>query len=252
MSLYIEEKNQTLLWNLMNKNPIFSTIFPIISQKTEWFKTIVSQIYSTLPPKITNELLLNKNKETLKIMVNDLKLRMNQQPIYTRNQKEPTSINSQFEERQKEYESMMKKPVVEEISFKEEPDDGVIKNMDELIQKQLREREHDLQRISQQYQNNKPVLDIKETIPKDQIFIQDISIQDISIEKKKVSWGEDSVIEIDKYNILEKKIDELNEKYEGLLKYLYEKIPDFIKDFTERKEIQEILLNQIARIENNM
>ena len=249
MSLYIEEKNQTLLWNLINKNPLLSTLLPNISQKTQWFKTILSQIYSTLPQSISNEVLLNKNKETLSIMINDLKSRMNQSPIYTRNQKEPTSINSQYEERQKEYESMMKKPTIDEISFKEQLDDGVIKNMDELIQRQLREREQDLHRISQQYQNkpeNKPVLDIKETIPKDEIIFEDILI-----EKKKVSWGTDSVIEIDKYSILEKKIDELNEKYDKLLNYLDRQIPNFSKDFTQRIEIHKILLEQMEILESN-
>ena len=233
MSLYIEEKNQTLLWNLINKNALLSTIFPIISQKTEWFKTILSKIYSTLPPTISNETLLIKNKETLSLMINDLKSRMNQQPIYTRNQKEPITINNQFEERQKEYESMMKKPVVEEISFKEESNDGVIKNMDELIQKQLREREQDLQRISKQYQNipdNKPILDIKETISTD-----DIQIEDIEMEKKKVSWGTNSVIETDKYNILEK-LEELTKKYDDLLKYLDKCIPNFINDYKEMND----------------
>ena len=232
MSLYIEEKNQTLLWNLMNKNPLLSTIFPNISQKTEWFKTILSKIYSTLPPTISNEILLNKNKETLAIMLNDLKSRMNQSPIYTRNQKEPISINNQFEERQKEYESMMKKPTVEEISFKEESTDGVIKNMEELIQKQLREREQDLQRISQQYQNKpdtKSILDIKESIQTDEI-----QIEDIPIEKKKVSWGIDSVIETD--NTILEKIEELSKKYDELLKYLDKRIPNFINDFTENND----------------
>ena len=242
MSLYIEEKNQTLLWNLINKNPLLSTTFPIISQKTEWFKTILSKIYSTLPPTISNETLLIKNKETLSLMINDLKSKMNQQPIYTRNQKEPITINNQFEERQKEYESMMKKPAVEEVSFKEESTDGVIKNMDELIQKQLREREEDLQRISKQYQNipdNKPILDIKETIPTD-----DIQIEDIEMEKKKVSWGTNSVIETDKYNILEK-LEELTKKYDDLLKYLDKRIPNFINDYKEMNDssgnLQEIL-----------
>jgi len=232
MSLYIEEKNQTLLWNLINKNPLLSTIFPNISQKTEWFKTILSKIYSTLPPTISNEILLNKNKETLAIMINDLKSRMNQSPIYTRNQKEPISINNQFEERQKEYESMMKKPTVEEISFKEESSDGVIKNMEELIQKQLREREQDLQRISQQYQNKpdtKAILDIKESIQTDEI-----QIEDIPIEKKKVSWGTDSVIETD--NTILEKLEKLTKKYDELLKYLDKRIPNFINDFTENND----------------
>lgn len=233
MSLYIEEKNQTLLWNLINKNPLFSKIFIISSQKTEWFKTIISQIYFTLPQKISTEMLLIKNKETLSIMINDLKTREKTptEPVYSHNQYEPSSIINQYEERQKEYELMMKKPVIKEISFKEDTDDGVIKNMDELIQNQLRERELDLEHISKTYENKQTILNIKEPITKNELIIETI---DEPKENKKVSWGNDSVIE---YNfILEKKIDDLNTKYNDLLKYLEKKLPNFITEFTDRNQ----------------
>ena len=258
MSLYIEEKNQTLLWNLINKNSLLSTIFPNISQKTEWFKTNLSKIYSTLPPIISNEILLNKNKETLTIMINDLKSRMNQSPIYTRNQKEPNSINNQFEERQKEYELMTKKPVIEEVSFKENSKDDVIKNMDELIQQQLREREYDLQNISKTFPSldKKKALDIKETLSEDVLSVVQVSSTEKEKEKEKekeqkqVSWGSDSIIEysccqcLGKYEELEKKIVELTKKYD----YLLEKWLPNLSDFSERNIIRDILSEEIEKI----
>ena len=243
MSTYIHPNNQTLLWNLLHKNPLISQISP--SSKNNWFKNIISQIYSTLPPTISNEVLLNKNKETLVFMINDLKKRIKEpinEPIYSRNEKD-TSITNEYEERQKEYERMMKKPVVEEISFKEDSNDGVIKNMDELIQKQLREREHDLERISKTYESlgdSKKKIDIKEII-KDELVIVNLPT-----EKKSVSWGKDSVTE---YNyILETKIDELNKKYDDLLEYLERCSPNFTKDFEERKIIKDLLSEKIEII----
>lgn len=244
MSIYIHPNNQTLLWNLLHKNPLISQISQ--SSKNDWFKQIISQIYSTLPPTISNDVLLNKNKETLAFMINDLKKRI-KEPVYERE----NTITSEYEERQKEYERMMKKPVIEEISFKEESNDGVIKNMDELIQKQLREREMDLERISKTYEllddkttesktNEKKKIDIKETIK------DELGIVNLPIEKKSVSWGKDSVTEY--HFILETKIDELNKKYDDLLEYLERRIPNFAKDLEERKIIKDILFENIEII----
>lgn len=243
MSTYIHPNNQTLLWNILHKNPLISQISP--SSKNNWFKNIISQIYSTLPPTISNEVLLNKNKETLAFMINDLKKPVNEpinEPIYSRNEKEYT-ITNELEERQKEYERMMKKPVIEEISFKEDSNDGVIKNMDELIQKQLRERELDLERISKTYESlddSKKKLNIKEII-KDELVIVNLPT-----EKKSVSWGTDSTIEY--HFILETKIDELNKKYDHLLEYIERCIPNFTRDFEERNIVKDILSENIEII----
>jgi hypothetical protein len=257
MSLYIDPKNQTLLWNLIHKNPNISLVFPqnsMNSQKNNWFKEIISKIYSTLPPIISNELLLIKNKETLSIMIQDLKNYINEtsttneisNTVYSRNQLEKPSINNEFEKRQRDYELMTKKPVIEEISFKEKTDDGIIKNMDELIQKQLRERQLDIELISKSYEKNpRTILNIKEEIiAKDELKIENIE------EKKKVSWGSNSIIEY--HFILEKKIDDLTEKYNDLIEYLENKLPNFISEFLERKMVKEILFEQIERIENPM
>ena len=264
MSSYIDPKNQTLLWNLIHKNPLLYNVFPPNDYnnqlKSNWFKNIISQIYTTLPKNIPNELLLEKNKETLLLMNNNLKkntmnnsvnqntptIQSQNEPIYSRNQKD-NSINNDFQEREKEYEMMMKKPVVEEISFKENSNDGVIKNMDELIQQQLRERENDLERISKTYQSiqTPPKLNIKENIPEKELTIVDLNEKH---EKKSVSWGTPSVIE---YNhLLEIKIDELNKKYNDLTDYLKGCIPDFVTNFSNRTAVKNILYENIQKIEN--
>jgi len=54
---------------------------------------------------------------------------------------------SEFSTRQQEYEQMMKRETPPDVNFKEELSDNVIKNMDELLEKQRKERELDLQAI---------------------------------------------------------------------------------------------------------
>jgi hypothetical protein len=57
-------------------------------------------------------------------------------------------FQEQFSNRQKEYETMFQKPLPKEINFSEQMEDGVITNMEELIQKEKRQREME---ISQQF-----------------------------------------------------------------------------------------------------
>jgi hypothetical protein len=266
MTSYIDHKNQTLLWSMIHKNPHINTVFPNdpyhLNMKNNWFKNMISQVYSTLPQNISNPLLLEKNKQTLLLMNNDLKqkiqnttqINLSNEPIYSRNEKD-SSINTQFEERQKEYELMTKKPLVEEISFKEELNDNVIKNMDELIQQQLREREKDLQNITKNYDSKMPSvtssvsiglpskLSIQENIPKKELNV--VNLSSVS-EKKTVSWGNESIIE---YNtILETKIEELNKKYDTLLEFLHDKLPNMMMDFSNRKIIETIVYENIEKI----
>jgi len=246
MSLYIDPNNQKLLWDLCNKNPLVSQIFPPNFQKNkeEWFKNIISQIYYNLPPTISRDLLLIKNKETITIMINDLKSRipkqLNQEPIYSRNTVD-RSINAQFEQRQKEYEQMNKPPVLPDVSFTEKLDDGVIKNMDELIQQQLRERELDLKFIKKEQPENPLKINIKEPIPIETKEI--INIQEKEKSKKQVSWKSD--------NDIFDKMRDILKKQEYLIEYLENKIPDFkieFSDFYTKKIVREILYEEIERI----
>lgn len=67
---------------------------------------------------------------------------------FSRNMVKKNEFQEQFSNRQKEYETMFQKPLPKEINFSEDLDDGVITNMEELIQKQKRQREME---ISQQF-----------------------------------------------------------------------------------------------------
>jgi len=263
---------------MIHKNPSLSLIFPAnnpISQKSkeEWFKSIISKMYSTLPQNITPTMLFNTNKETLTIMNRDLQNKFSVEkkvlekektvePIYSRNAisgNRVETLNREFSERQKEYERMTQKPVGPEVSFEEKRDDGVIKNMDELIQNQLREREDDLNKITKTFQqnpetiripSNSPILSIKEEIKMD--FSE--MIQNEEPTKKRVSWNVD--VEEKKTNQtipvkIEMKIEELSQKIGVLIEFLEKKIPDFQKEyksFSTKKIVREILEEELDKI----
>jgi len=67
---------------------------------------------------------------------------------FSRNTAKKNEFQEQFSNRQKEYEVMFQKPLPKEINFSEQMDDGIITNMEELIQQQKRQREME---ISEQF-----------------------------------------------------------------------------------------------------
>ena len=116
--------------------------------------------------------------------------------------------------KQQQYSSLFEKPKVDEIDFREQvQEDKPIENMDELIQRQMAEREYDIQNIN--HLEDKPKIDV-------------IELEN----EKKVTFKEE---EIPKNNY-DDKIEKLNKK-----------IDDFVKEFTEKIEI---IQNDIQTIKN--
>jgi hypothetical protein len=170
MSLYIHPENQELLWNIVNQNAYLTAMLSnrTPAQKQEWFKGIIESFYNMNRHRVLGKPDLAKlNKDTLAYMIQMVKAAMPSENsfMYDRNSRtvnsfldsspKATSIptppvipdgradifNRQFQERQKEYESMLEKKAPAEVNFSEKVEDGVISNMDELIKKQLQERE---------------------------------------------------------------------------------------------------------------
>lgn len=252
MLQYIHSKNQTLLWNTIQKHPYIMTVFPPGNEerKTRWFKDIISNIYDSIRSKDRNQINLTElNKETLKQMIENMRQqitiensRANSKPFHSEipqnneyNISEPNRLYSResilqnkttiFErdlvQRQNEYENLHQKPTPPTVKF-EEINDGVIKNMDELIEQQRRERELDLQSITGTY--SKPLLYIDTDNSNIKIDILEIPhIKEEEEEEK--SWNISEALEF--------KIDELTKKYGLLLKFLEEKLPDFQKEFSQ-------------------
>jgi hypothetical protein len=294
MSLYIDPNNQRILWETLHKNPWISILFPNdrISQKKKelWFKNIISEMYSQMPKQISREMLLSKNKETLTKMNSELyQIKMQiqsqgqtqaqsqvqvqnpkypEQPtsqIYSRNaisENRSESLNRDYLDRQKQYEQMVQKPNLPEISFEEKKEDEVIKNMDELIRKQLKEREDDIKTITKTFQQNPGAISISKN-PTLSIREEVVDIDPIVVEepaKKRVSWSIDNDNEnksvktqlsqkiLAKFEI---KIDELIQKVSMLMDFLETKFPNFQQEyelFFTKKIVREILEEEMEKI----
>jgi len=261
MNLYTLPENQKLIWDTISKVANFQEMRQVNSNKSEeWFRSIIQMYYSksetTVFDKTTLSLL---NKETIRYMLQDLKQGSQSpkgpRPISfqngyennnisgssfstnystletktdeTRNfilEQKQTKLNNDFQLRQQEYSSLIEKPKQNEIDFRENTtEDKPIENMDELIKRQMAEREYDVQNIAKM---------------KDDIN-ENITIEAISLEPdKKVSFKED-------------KTDNYDDKIESI----NQKINDFIKEFSEKiqviqKDIKNIKSEQKNLIEN--
>ena len=260
MNLYTLPENQKLIWDTISKVSNFQKMLGQDPNKSEaWFREIIQIHYDqNKQPVINKSALSSLNKETIRYMLQSLK-KTNVQPVSFQDGHKNTMIsgssfqtnyssslepnanetrdfildqkqqrlNNDFQTRQNEYSSIFEKPKVSEIDFREKIDeDKPIDNMDELLKRQMAEREYDIQNI------NKP----PEIMDKSQDV--NISTDVIELEKteKKVSFSDDK-----KYD---EKIDKLNEK-----------IDKFIKEFTDQityiqNEIVEIKNLQNKTIEN--
>ena len=129
-------------------------------------------------------------------------------------------LNNDFQMRQNEYGSIFEKPKVSEIDFRENIDeDKPIENMDELLKRQMTEREYDIQNI------NKPGSN-EET--------QDVNISTdiIELEKpeKKVSFGDENNYDV--------KIDKLNKKIDKFITEFTLQITHIQAEIIEIKNLQ--------------
>ena len=208
---YVHPENQKLLWNTIQKTPIFNNLG---SRQTQWFKSVIQHFYEEYPnAKVikTKDELQTINRATISFMVNSLKEMF--QPKQTPTQQSETSYgnvilpsttgsnervsyyNDQFNNRQKEYESMNAKPLPPSNTIvSEKISDEAITNMDELIRQQIEQRELEMKMYGQGpivQQPNK--LNINDEIPKEAVenYILPIDLgknENKEKIKKNVSW----------------------------------------------------------------
>lgn len=176
-SLYIHPDNQTILWDLVNSNRLFSNI----PNKEEWFRNIISQFYEQMVSAkqipTTREELLNVNKQTLKYMVSKLNEKYGVSSASTNNfalstgggfspfnqsgseygtrnyevynvneekKKKADQDNAQFSKFEAEYHSLLKPIPPVNVDFSQPISDGKINNMEDAIKQQEKFREMDL------------------------------------------------------------------------------------------------------------
>jgi hypothetical protein len=209
MASLIHVENQKLLWGIISKTDVFLKAFPPgHPQRETWFRSIIEKFYHQYQSySLSAPELLQLNKQIIQHMLSLLKvnpLPVSRQPVmpvieptttYSRNA--PTAnkqetYHIQFNERQKQYESMIERPTPPEVRFEELAKDEAISNMDELLKLHTQQREQELQNImtasfSKPPNNNKNTITIRQDEP---ITIEPISLPDDTKTKKVVSWSE--------------------------------------------------------------
>ena len=255
MNLYTSSENQKLLWDTISKVNLFQSI----PDKNKWFQSIIGHFYDLYKNKPFNKHdLRNLNKETITFMISKLKQEKQFQPSNysfenTFNQNTALSnfnhiqtnknethnfiqdekqheLDNQFQLRQQEYGQLLTKPNAPEIDFRENTqEDKPIENMEELLERQMREREYDIQPISKS----------------EEIKIETI---DLGEDKKKVSWSSD--IENSKFTSLEEKMESFMLSVKDQLQTLYNEI-ELLKDvkskpFENKSTTEEFLEKHFA------
>ena len=252
MSLYIVSENQELLWNVISKNSYIQTFFSKYNPDTKvnWFKTIVSKFYDQYRnQKLTVNDLNRVNKETISYMIQNIREQtntssnptspindtnavqpvnsyaINTPPIVTNNRQELYA--NQFEQRQSEYAAMTKRNIPDDVNFTENNDDGVIENMDTLVQQQLKQREYDMNNIPPPVNMSAPlkqqnIHSIESERPKLHIDTDstiNISIQEIeqpTLDKKTVSWKDEEDNQDNVFTSLKENIESITQNMNQL------------------------------------
>lgn len=252
MSLYVVSANQELLWNVISKNSYIQTFFSQYNPdtKVDWFKSIVSKFYDQYRnQKLTVNELNRVNKETISYMIQNIREQtttqsnptspindtpnvqavnsyaINTPPVVTNNRQEIYA--NQFEQRQNEYAAMNKRNVPDDVNFAEKNDDGVIENMDTLVQQQLKQREYDMNNIpppiNMGSQLKQPHIPSNEgERPKLHIDTDsniNISIQEIeqpTLDKKTVSWKDERVNQDNAIALIKKNIESISQNMNQL------------------------------------
>ncbi len=209
MNLYTLPENQKLIWSTIMKVPNFQHMVKNDPNESEhWFRDIIQMYYTKNKGNIIDKTALRVlNKETIGYMLSSLKQKGPPQPVsfdsgstpfqnnfsslqtntnetrgYILEQKQE-QLNGQFQMRQNDYSSLFDKPKVQEIDFRENSEeDKPIENMEELMKRQMAEREYDVQNIAKQLEKSKEskevekVIDSKQTqkLDKNDVFMAEM------------------------------------------------------------------------------
>ena len=145
MSNYISYENQTMLWNTIKNVPLFLEQIEARNQ-TEWFKIIIGKFYNdNIDRYLDSSELMNLNRITIKYMIDLLKTQKRNNEIMEEKSNYIEAPKDDYMTRKFEYDSMLRKEKPEEPKFIENiGKDEVIENMDDLLEKQRKERNMDL------------------------------------------------------------------------------------------------------------
>ena len=158
MSLLVHPENQQLIWDITNNNQFVVQFFQSNThiKKEQWFRAVMEHFYNTYKGKQIDKTELNQlNREVLTYMIQSLQNMAPRPkpepesalPTYTNIPTPPIPENNreelyrqQFLQKQQEYKSLLDKSKPAALDFREKEKDVAISNMEELIQKQMQER----------------------------------------------------------------------------------------------------------------
>jgi len=160
MSLLVHPENQQLIWDITNNNPFVVQFFQSNThiKKEQWFRAVMEHFYNTYKGKQIDKTELNQlNKEVITYMIQSLQNMAPRpkpepepepaRPTYTNIPTPPIPENNreelyrqQFMQKQQEYKTLLDKSKPAALDFREKEKDVAISNMEELIQKQMQER----------------------------------------------------------------------------------------------------------------
>jgi hypothetical protein len=154
--MFTHIENQQILWAIMQKSPFFIEFRD--SNREAWFRDTLSRFYreNPLQPRTKFEL-LEANKAALQYLTEDLKRRlgykketlaieMSLHPTFNVEEEKKAKEEREkaaYAQFQSQYHQMLQAPKPTTMRLTEKGDEK-IKNMDELIQEQIRKREMDV------------------------------------------------------------------------------------------------------------
>lgn len=174
MTLFISKKNQELLWRVINRNDAIKRMD--MNFKIDWFKQTISYYYDKYEKdKLTKTEIIKINNEFIEHIKKDMKfmneMRDKQEEEYKKLREEEIKkikeeeeqkmrenylvrgtndmdrkkdeLNEELIRKQDEFNDLLTKKAPEEIDFTEKNDkeEGVIKNMDELLRERQETRD---------------------------------------------------------------------------------------------------------------
>jgi hypothetical protein len=163
--LFVDAKNQAILWKIIHTSPLFVTKINLFSleERSEMFKQSIALFYDSFPEVHDFETLQKTNKaflleflELLQEKKNGFFVEKKEIPYPSFVEKEPDSFigkqeeqkvrqetfSNAFQDRQREFESFFEKPPTQLSPFLEPIHDEPISNMEEIIEQHKREREN--------------------------------------------------------------------------------------------------------------
>jgi len=150
------------------------------------------------------------------------------------------AFQSQFQERQKEYESLLEKKSPTKIDFREKEKDTAITNMDDLIKTHIQQREEELKKLQMNVQP--PV-----SVPTEPLTNEMEKKPVTEPEKKKVSWSSDAPVIHDSIhsiiNISSEMMERINMQFQEI-NTLRTVVLELTKDLKSLKQEVSVLKTQ--------